>query len=132
MYVYVYTVYIILFAVVNLPAFLKDPGPATVNISANVTFSCTAKGFNITDLVWRKVGSSRLPLTATNKTKWSSNEVTSILTITKTAGYYRGKYYCVATNNAGETPSNQAQLLVQGYYFMFYIEVLATVCNINA
>ena len=112
--------------------FLKDPVSATANISTNVTLSCTAKGFNITELIWRKGGSSRLPLTATNKTKWSSNEVTSILTITKTAGYYRGKYYCVATNNAGEASSNQAQLLVQGYYFMLYIEVLATVCDIHA
>ena len=105
-----------LFTVVTLPAFLKHPGAAKVNIFTNITFSCTAKGFNITDLVWRKVGSSRLPSTATTITEWSSNEVTSILTITETAGYYTGKYYCTATNKAGETSSNQAVLSVQGYY----------------
>ena len=106
----------IYYVVVNLPTFLKHPGGVTVNISTNVTFSCVAKGFNITDLVWRKVGSSRLPLTATTITEWSLNEVTSILTITKTAGYYTGKYYCLATNKAGEKSSDQAKLLVQGDY----------------
>ena len=107
---------LLLFTVVTLPAFLKHPGAVKVNIFTNITFSCTAKGFNITDLVWRKVGSSRLPLTATTITEWSLNEVTSILTITETAGYYTGKYYCTATNKAGEKSSDQAKLLVQGYY----------------
>ena len=109
------------YIVVNLPVFLKHPGSATANVSTNASFSCAARGFNITDLVWRKVGLSRLPLTATTMTKWSSNEVTSIITITNIVGYYMGKYYCKAMNKAGETSSIQAELLVQGYHSLLYI-----------
>ena len=109
----------------NLPVFLKHPGSATVNISTNVTFSCTAKGFSIIDVVWRKVGSSRLPLATTIITKWSwsSSEVTSNITFIKVVGYHMGKYYCTAMNEAGETSSKQADLLVQGYYSWLHISI---------
>ena len=104
-----------LIVIVKLPFFIKHPDAVTVNISMNVTFKCIAKGFGLTNITWRKVGSSRLPSTATVLTKQSSSKMHSILTITSTAGYYTGKYYCVATNTAGHASSNQADLLVQGY-----------------
>ena len=116
-----------LIVIVKLPVFLKHPGTTTVNISTNVTFSCTAKGFNITDVIWRKVGSSRLPLAATVTIKRSPSKVRSILKITNAAGYYTGKYYCKAINTAGQTSSNQADLIVQGDYALWHITILTCI-----
>ena len=42
------------------------------------------------------------------------NEISSILKITKTVGYYRGWYYCVAVNEAGKVVSQSAKLHVKG------------------
>ena len=98
----------------NIPVIVKHPDSTAVNVFKTVTFSCTARGYDIINITWRKVGSSTLPITATNMTKKSLNEVTSILIITLAAGYYSGKYYCMATNKFGLAISNNATLLVQG------------------
>lgn len=134
---------VILIIIVHRPVFTKHPVAATVNISLNVMFSCTARGYDITNVTWMKVGSSRLPLTAMTELsfKRSRSRVTSILTITNTAGYYSGKYYCMATNKAGQTYSNQADLLVQGCYiahiyiyscvFIYIRTLLLILCILN-
>jgi len=71
------------------------------------------EAFGYTTVVWRKLGSI-LPITATVKNTPLLNGVTSVLTITGVAGYYGGFYYCIATNQAGSTLSNHAELTVQG------------------
>ena len=97
------------------PVIIKHPDVTTVAVFKTAIFRCTAEGYDITDIIWRKVGSPRLPLTAkTVMMKQSLNEVTSILTITIAAGYYSGEYYCIASNKAGKVYSNTATLLVQG------------------
>ena len=100
---------------VGRPVITKHPDAITVNVFKTAIFRCTAKGYDITDIIWQKVGSSRLPSTAKTVTMTQSlNELTSSLTITLAAGYYSGGYYCVASNKAGKEYSNTATLLVQG------------------
>ena len=101
---------------VGQPVIVKDPDSTTVTVFKTATFSCTAKGYNITDILWQKVGSSGLPSTTKTVMKQSSNEVTSILTITVAAGYYSGKYYCIASNKAGKAYSKNATLFVKGNF----------------
>ena len=43
-----------------------------------------------------------------------TNGVSSTLKITKIAGYYDGKYCCVAINKAGQTNSKYVKLSVKG------------------
>ena len=54
-----------------------------------------------------------MPVTAEVTEETSLNKITSILKITKTAGYYSGQYYCVAENEVGEVISEIANLYVQ-------------------
>ena len=96
------------------PIIVKHPDATTVTVYKTAKFRCTAKGYDITDISWQKAGSFELPLTAKTMIKQSSDEVTSILTITAAAGYYSGKYYCIASNKAGKIYSNNATLFVQG------------------
>ena len=55
-----------------------------------------------------------MPVMAEVTEETSLNKITSILKITKTAGYYSGQYYCVAENKVGEVISEIANLYVQG------------------
>ena len=98
---------------VSPPKFLKHPSRANVQFFSSVTFKCTVETFGYATVVWRKVGSI-LPITAIVKNTSSLNGVTSVLTITGVAGYYGGLYYCISMNQAGSTPSNHAELIVQG------------------
>ena len=55
-----------------------------------------------------------MPITAVLTEEKSLNEISSILEITKTVGYYSGKYYCVVENKIGSVVSQTANLFVQG------------------
>ena len=86
-----------------------------MNISfyESVSFKCTANGFGVLKIVWKRV-KHKMPVTAEVTEDTSLNKITSILKITKTAGYYIGQYYCVAENKVGEVVSEIANLYVQG------------------
>ena len=67
--------------------------------------------------MWIKVGSQRLPFTATvTNTSSNINEIVSVLTISEAIGYYSGQYFCEAKNSAGTTTSSPASLNVNGMY----------------
>ena len=55
-----------------------------------------------------------IPITAQVTEKKSLNEISSILEITKTVGYYSGQYYCIAESEVGKVSSKTANLHVQG------------------
>ena len=99
--------------VVSLPIILNDPKSATVKIFASVMFKCTAEGYGHITITWRKVD-HMLPLMATIKTTKSRGKISSVLKITRTAGFYSGQYYCVVKNEAGPVDSRYAKLHVQG------------------
>ena len=80
----------------------------------SVSFKCTARGFGKIKMVWKRVNHN-MPETAVITEQKFLNEITSILKITKTVGYYSGQYYCVAeSNEAGKSASQPANLYVQG------------------
>ena len=62
-----------------------------------------------------------MPVTAEVTEEKSLNKITSILKITKTAGYYGGQYYCVAENQDGRVVSQIANLYIQGIAIATYV-----------
>ena len=86
-----------------------------INVYRTVSFQCTAHGFRVLKVVWKRV-KYNMPVTAKVSEEKSLNKITSILKITKATGYYSGQYYCVAENQAGKVVSRIAKLNVQGTY----------------
>ena len=85
-----------------------------ISVLNPVSFKCTAHGFGVLKIVWKRV-KYNIPVTAEVTEVKSLNKITSILNITKTAGYYAGQYYCIAENQAGGAVDSQiANLYVQG------------------
>ena len=70
-------------------------------------------------LVWKRI-EHNIPMTAVVTEEVSQNEISSILEITETVGYYSGQYYCVAENEIGPVVSQIANLYVQGNYSNVY------------
>ena len=85
----------------------------SINVYESVLFKCSASGFGALKIVWKRI-EHNMPLTAEVTEEMSLNEITSILKITKAAGYYSGQYCCVVENKVGEVGSWTAYLLVQG------------------
>ena len=85
----------------------------TIDFYESVSFKCTAHGFGVLKITWKK-DKYIMPVTAEVIEEKSLNKITSILKITKTAGYYSGQYYCVAKNEVGKVVSQAAYLYVQG------------------
>ena len=67
-------------------------------------------------IYWQKVGSSRLPNTASLNVIKSEDELelTSVLRIANALSYYSGSYHCIVKNEIGEVYSLEAQLQVKG------------------
>ena len=80
----------------------------------SASFKCTAHGFGKIKIIWKRVNHNMPEAAVTTEEKFL-NEITSILKITKTVGYYSGQYYCVAeSNRAGNSSSQPANLNVKG------------------
>ena len=92
---------------------INAPKSVKVETFESVMFRCVAEGYGLITVTWKKVGSV-LPLTATINNSGSVGKVTSVLTITRAAGFYSGQYYCIARNKAGPVRSHYANLYVQG------------------
>ncbi|XP_065904619.1 basement membrane-specific heparan sulfate proteoglycan core protein-like isoform X2 [Dysidea avara] len=93
---------------VSLPAMITQPKPTTVHVYDTATFQCTGRSYGKVTITWKRL-ISELPVTASVEvTKISKNEVTSILTIDKSIGYYKGNYYCVIENDVGKVNSTFA------------------------
>ena len=105
-----------IFVPVSQPVIISHPVSVNTSVYATVELSCTARGFQLVDVIWKKEGSSRLPRTTVITTRKSpdKNEITSTLQISETIGYYNGQYYCVARNSAGSVSSYVADLYVKG------------------
>ena len=108
--------YLIFYFTVSTPVISEQPRDANAMVYESVSFKCTARGFGKIKIVWKRVNHN-MPETALPpvETEKFFNEITSILKITKTVGYYSGQYYCVAeSNEAGRSASQPANLYVQG------------------
>jgi len=106
-----------------LPVITKHPSNVITDIYATAQFECKAKALRNVEVIWKRVGSN-LPITAKITINVKSDEITSILNITRISEYYEGRYYCIIKNNAGDVVSNQAHLHVNGMY-----AYKLTICN---
>jgi len=99
---------------------ITQPKPTTVQVYDTVTFQCTGRSYGKVTITWKRL-MSELPVTATvNVTKISINEVTSVLTIDKSIGYYKGDYYCIIENDVGKVNSKLAYCNVTGIVVNYY------------
>ena len=115
---------------VPLPTISEQPNNMTINVYESVSFKCTANGFGVLKIVWKRV-KHNMPVTAEVTEETSLNNITSILKITKIVGYYSGQYYCITESEVGEVISGIANLYVQGnnmllsmYVYSYYIFVM--------
>ena len=97
----------------SLPTISEHPNDMNINVLNSVSFKCTAQGFGVLKIVWKRV-KHNMPLTAKVTEEKTLNTITSILKFTTTIGYYSGQYYCVAEGEAGEVASQTANLHIQG------------------
>ena len=98
---------------VSMPTISEQPNNMSINFYESVLFKCSASGFGVLQIVWKRI-EHNMPLTAEVTEEKSLNKITSILKITKATGYYSGQYYCDAKNEVGEVISQIANLHVQG------------------
>ena len=101
--------------VVFSPQVSEQPEDVNITIFKSASFKCTAHGFGIIKIVWKRINYT-LPITADVTEERSVNSISSILKITGVVGYYSGQYYCVAENEAGKVTSQTANLHVQGNF----------------
>jgi len=98
---------------VSLPRISEQPNNMTIDIFKSVSLKCTARGFGLSEIIWKRIRYA-IPVIAETTSIISMNEITSVLKITNTVGYYSGQYYCIAKNEAGKTISQFAYLNVTG------------------
>ena len=96
----------------SLPTISEQPNDMEINVYESVSFKCTAHGYGVM-ITWKKANHN-IPVTAEVTKEKSLNNISSILKITKSVGYYSGQYYCVAENEVGKVVSQTASLHVQG------------------
>ena len=99
--------------IVVLPVITKQPKSFVVEANQIATFDCTARSYGDVSVTWKRLN-FELPLTANVVVTKSVNEITSILRIEKTIGYYEGYYYCVIENSIGQVNSSFAYCNVTG------------------
>ena len=97
----------------TLPKVSIDPNSSLVDTCSEAVFKCTVNGFGKINVTWRKVD-DEFPETADVITTDLLNQRISTLTIRKMVWYFKGIYYCVASNSAGEVNSSLAYLNVTG------------------
>jgi len=107
-----YFFYILITSTVYPPTITKHPDDVKPVVYKSASFVCTAHGFGLIKIVWKRVNYS-LPITANVTEEKSLNKLTSTLKISDIVGYYSGQYYCVAENKFGKTNSQIANLHVK-------------------
>lgn len=103
----------------SLPVIEKQPKTTVVEANSVAIFDCTARSYGTASITWKKL-KSQLPVTANVTVTKLLNEITSVLRIEKTIGYYEGYYYCVIENSVGQVQSLLAHCNVEGNYIHTY------------
>ena len=98
---------------VSPPIIIKQPTDEVAEVYSSITLECKVQGYGYINVEWKKLGAP-LPNTAVVSNNTFTNEVSSILKITKIVGVYDGMYCCVASNIAGQTTTKYAKLSVNG------------------
>jgi len=109
--------FISIFYAVTLPEVSINPNSSLVDTCSEAVIECTVNGFGNITVTWRKVD-GELPETAKVITTDTLNQRVSTLTIREMVWYYKGFYYCVASNGAGDTNSSLVYINVTGKLLM--------------
>ena len=104
-----------------VPVIKKQPKSTVVEANSVAVFDCTASSYGTASITWKRM-KSQLPITATVTVNKSLNEISSVLRIEKTIGYYEGYYYCVMENSVGKVNSSLAYCSVKGTYLHSHIQ----------
>ena len=96
-----------------LPVITKQPSSVVVEVNKVATFECSAKSYGTASIIWKRLKFG-LPVTANVTVTKSLNNITSVLTIENTIGYYEGYYYCVIENSVGQVNSTFAYCNIKG------------------
>ena len=107
----------------SLPTISEQPSDMNITVYKSVSFKCTAIGFQLLNIVWKRV-EDNMPITAVVTENKSLNSISSILRITEVVGYYSGQYYCIVENEVGKVTSQTANLLVQGNNIQVNLKLL--------
>ena len=91
--------------VVKAPTILTQPSPQTVDLIQNVTFTCTATGYDVS-YQWA-IGSGTFPSKVTGMN-------TNTLVIPDVRSSDDNTYTCTISNDGGSVTSNPAKLTVTG------------------
>ena len=113
LHAYCYVTYIYNIDLVALPKILKQPSSTVVEANDVATFECSAISYGTASITWKRL-KSELPVTAIVIVTKSLNEITSVLRIEKTIGYYEGYYYCVIGNSVGQVNSSLVHCKITG------------------
>ena len=95
----------------------EQPNDMKINVYESVSFECRAHGYGDIKITWKKANHN-IPVTAEVTEEKSLNNISSILKITKSVGYYSGCYYCVVENEVGKVVSQTVNLHVQGNKYL--------------
>ena len=96
------------------PEIVEDPKNQTVVAGFNVTLNCTAKGSPMPSITWIK-NNDPLAIQSNPRIKYiqtalDDKQIHNQLVIEDAKKEYKGKYYYVANDTAGEKASNPAFL----------------------
>ena len=105
---------------VVLPTITRQPSSTVVEANNIATFECSARSYGTASITWKKL-KSKLPATANAMVTKTLNQITSVLRIEKTIGYYEGYYYCVSENSVGQVNSSFAYCKITGTILFTYI-----------
>lgn len=86
---------------IELASFLQRPHSITINESTTVVLNCSALGYPMPIVLWRKVGDDFHSLSVTQHVMMYPNGsyvVISSLTIANATYYNNGEYYCSVKN----------------------------------
>ena len=102
----------------TFPKVLINPNSSEVDTCSEAVFKCIVNGFGNITVSWRKLD-DEFPETSDAVTTDTLSQRVSILTIRKMVCYYKGMYYCTASNSAGEVNSSVVYLNVTGEIFTY-------------
>ena len=95
------------------PRIIEYPMNTTVPVTQTAVLVCVGQGYGLVDVSWIRGKNKLIPSKSIVTTMVSSDDITTIissLTIPDLADGDRGSYWCVYSNNGGETHSGIAEL----------------------
>ena len=117
------------------PRIIEHPTNTTVPVTQTAVLVCVGQGYGFVDVSWHRTIKSNeqsIPSKSIVTTMVSSDDITTIissLTIPDLADSHRGSYWCVYSNNGGETHSGIAELATRSKPLLYDILLIFTLLH---